>query len=149
MSTFVTQRLGASDHDLARHLFAMMADVFEEPHRELDDPYLGALLARPDFWAFVALEGEEVIGGVTAHALPMTRSPTYELFIYDVAVRTDRQRRGVGRLLLQALREGAAAAGITVAFVPADDEDTHALDFYRALGGEAQAVTIFNFSQGE
>jgi hypothetical protein len=28
----------------------------------------------------------------------------------------------------------------------ADNEDQHALDFYRALGGEAQAVTFFNFN---
>lgn len=143
--TIRTQRLTSNDPELARRLFAVMADVFEEPNQELDDAYLTALLARSDFWALAALEGDQVIGGVTAHALPMTRSAAYELFIYDVAVRSDRQRRGVGRLLLQALREGAAAAGITVSFVPADNEDTHALDFYRALGGVPQAVTIFTF----
>jgi aminoglycoside 3-N-acetyltransferase I len=140
-----TQRLTSSDRELARRLFTVMADVFEEPNQDLDDAYLTALLGRSDFWALAALDGNEVIGGVTAHALPMTRSPTYELFIYDVAVRGDRQRGGVGRQLLQALREGALAAGITVAFVPADDEDEHALDFYRALGGVPQAVTIFTF----
>ena len=41
----------------------------------------------------------------------------------------------------------AAAEGIGVVFVPADDEDTHALDFYRAMGGEPQPVTIFTFDK--
>jgi aminoglycoside 3-N-acetyltransferase I len=43
------------------------------------------------------------------------------------------------------LREEAARAGIETLFVPADDEDEHALDFYRALGGVPAPVTIFTF----
>jgi aminoglycoside 3-N-acetyltransferase I len=30
-------------------------------------------------------------------------------------------------------------------FVPADNEDEHAIDFYHAIGGEASAVTFFTF----
>jgi aminoglycoside 3-N-acetyltransferase I len=48
--------------------------------------------------------------------------------------------------LLTSLLEAASAAGIGEAFVPADDEDAHALDFYRALGGVGAQVTIFTFS---
>jgi aminoglycoside 3-N-acetyltransferase I len=75
----------------------MMAEVFEEPNQTLSDAYLDALLSRTDFWAMAALLGQEVVGGITAHALPMTRAETTELFIYDVAVHADHQRRGVGR----------------------------------------------------
>ena len=31
-------------------------------------------------------------------------------------------------------------------FVPADDDDTHALRFYAALGGKPSKVTLFEFS---
>jgi hypothetical protein len=34
-----------------------------------------------------------------------------------------------------------------VAFVPADDHDTHALDFCRALDGAPTSVTIFTFGE--
>jgi aminoglycoside 3-N-acetyltransferase I len=30
-------------------------------------------------------------------------------------------------------------------FVPADNDDQHALDFYRALGGSPSSVTFFTF----
>jgi aminoglycoside 3-N-acetyltransferase I len=146
MAELRTKRLTADDRELSRRLFAMMAEVFETPAADLSDAYLDTLLARPEFWAMAALSGDEVVGGVTAHVLPMTRAQTSELFIYDVAVRVDYQRRGVGRQLLTKLLEAASAAGIPEAFVPADDEDTHALDFYRALGGVAAPVTIFTFS---
>jgi aminoglycoside 3-N-acetyltransferase I len=86
-----------------------------------------------------------VVGGITAHTLPLTRSAMSELFIYDVAVHAAHQRRGVGRLLLDYLRSAAAEAGIAVAFVAADNEDAHALDFYRAVGGASAPVPIFTF----
>jgi len=139
------RRLGADDVALARATFAMMCEVFEEPPGALSDAYLRALLAPPTFWAFVALEDGKPVGGVTAHTLTMTRSESREVFIYDLAVRADRQRRGIGRQLVRALQAAAASEGIPVSFVPADDEDTHALAFYAALGGEAAPVTIFTF----
>ena len=63
--------------------------------------------------------GTHIIGGLTAHTLPMTRDESAEIFIYDLAVRADRQRRGVGRLLINTLRADATAAGIGVVFVAA------------------------------
>jgi aminoglycoside 3-N-acetyltransferase I len=140
--------LKAEHRDLARALFALMAEVFDEECEPLSDGYLDRLLARDGFWALAAFDGEEIIGGLTAHALPMTSAETSELFIYDVAVRRDRQRSGVGRRLIADLRDQAAAAGIEVLFVPADNADTHALDFYRALGGVPSPVTFFTFGPG-
>lgn len=139
------RRLKSGDEALARETFSVMAAVFEEPHSELSIEYVRALLARPDFWAMTALHEGEVVGGITGHVLPMTRAESSELFIYDLAVRVDRQRRGVGRALVTHLRDAVAAEGIRVAFVPADDEDEHALDFYRALGAAESPVTLFVF----
>src|ERR1700677_812649 len=113
------RRLGRGDEDLARDTFAMMASVFDEGAPDLGATYVETLLARTDFWAMVALDGEEVVAGLTAHALPMTRSPEAEFFIYDLAVRSDRQRRGIGRALVVATLDRAKAEGLRVAFVPA------------------------------
>ncbi len=149
MAPMRTKRLTSDDVVLARQVFLLMAEVFAEGGEPLDDAYLDRLLRREDFWAIAALAGDEVIGGITAHALPMTRSAATELFIYDLAVRADHQRKGVGRRLVTVLREEAASHGIHDVFVPADNEDTHALDFYRALGGSPAAVTIFTFTAPE
>ena len=77
----------------------------------------------------------------------MTRSRSSEMFIYDLAVRTDRRRRGVGRALIARLREEASEAGIDTVFVPADDEDQEPIEFYRAVGGVPSAVTFFTFDR--
>jgi aminoglycoside 3-N-acetyltransferase I len=142
-----TLRLGAGDVRVARAMFSMMAATFAEPGGELSDEYVADLLSRPGFWAIVALDGDEVVGCVTAHALPMTREQASELFIYDIAVRPDRQRRGVGRSLVGHLRRAAAAEEIGAVFVAADREDDHAIDFYRALGGEESPVAFFTLER--
>ncbi|MEM9162039.1 MAG: GNAT family N-acetyltransferase [Cyanobacteria bacterium P01_F01_bin.4] len=140
------RRLTAGDRELARALFAMMAEVFEEDYACLSDVYLDQLLSQKDFWAIAASVDDDIIGGITAYTLPMTRTASSEIFIYDIAVRADQQRQGIGRHLMTALRETAAAAGIDDIFVFADNDDLHALDFYRALGGTPSPVTAFTFS---
>jgi aminoglycoside 3-N-acetyltransferase I len=144
-----TKRLTPADRDLAGTLFAMMANVFEERYETLSDSYLARLLGRADFWAIAGCIGADVVGGVTAHTLPMTRTERSELFIFDIAVRKDQQRRGVGGQLMRALLECAAAVGIDDVFVAVDNDDLHALDFYRGRGGVAAPVTLFTFSSPE
>jgi aminoglycoside 3-N-acetyltransferase I len=144
------RKLVPGDEQLALETFRTMAAVFAEDEVDEGEPLrdedVVALLRRDDFWALAAFDGDEVVGGVTAHALPMTRHRGAELFLYDLAVRSDRQRRGIGRALVSELLALARRAGIGTAFVPADDEDAHALDFYRAIGGEESKVRFFTFS---
>jgi len=134
---------------VARALFATMTRVFATPAEALSDAYLTRLLDRDDFWALAAFVDGQMVGGLTAHTLPLTRAEVSEVFIYDIAVVPDWQRHGVGRQLMSTLRSQAAAAGISVVFVPADNEDTHALGFYEALGGVPAPVTIFTFDDAE
>jgi aminoglycoside 3-N-acetyltransferase I len=144
-----TRRLTAADLSLARNLFAMMSAVFEEDATPLREAYLRRLLSREDFWTIAAFVGEHLAGGLTAHALPMTRNETKELFIYDLAVDRPFQRQGVGRALVSALRENACALGMHTVFVPAEADDTGALEFYRTIGGQASPVTMFTFEPSQ
>lgn len=138
-------RLGKGDRDAANAAFSMMADVFEEKREELASDYVDALLAREETWVFVSWCGEEIVGAITAHVLPMTREAIREVFIYDLAVRVDHQRRGIGRELVGAVRALAKAQGLGAVFVPADEEDEHALAFYRSIGGDESKVRFYTF----
>jgi aminoglycoside 3-N-acetyltransferase I len=125
-----------------------MADAFGEAHSPLSDTYLDRLLARPEFWAFAATVGDAVVGGLTAHTLPMTAYEGAEVFLYDIAITASYRRRGIGRKLVRALRHAASMVGISTVFVPAEDTDAEALDFYTALGGSPSKVTLFEFDSG-
>ena len=141
------QWLGVADIELARATFTMMCEVFgsDDEGGVLSDGYLGGLLADPSFWALAAIDIRgDPVGGVTAHMLPMTRSESRELFIYDLAVRPDMQRRGIARRLIAQVVERAEQHGLVAVFVPADNDDAHALAFYEAIGGRAAPVTMFD-----
>jgi aminoglycoside 3-N-acetyltransferase I len=143
--TIEIRQLGHEDRQLARATFVLMAEVFAETCVDLSDAYIDRLLARSDFWVFAAVDGARPAGGLTAHILPMTIFEGSEVFIYDIAVAPDHQRRGIGRGLLEAVRSTARNAGIATVFVLADDEDSGALDFYRATSGAPSNVTLFEF----
>jgi aminoglycoside 3-N-acetyltransferase I len=146
MADIRIDRLTVAELRRARELFLIMAGVFETRAEPLSDRYLTRILGRDDFWVLAASIDGRTVGGLTAHTLPLTRAEVSEVFIYDLAVVSEHQRQGVGRQLVTTLRSLAAAAGVSVVFVPADNEDTHALDFYRAVGGTPAPVTIFTFS---
>jgi aminoglycoside 3-N-acetyltransferase I len=149
MSELEVRRLVRGDTAAAVVLFEMMAQVFEEDSEPLSEDYLEDLLGREDFWALAAFVGPDIVAGLTAHTLPMTRSPTSEMFIYDLAVRQDHRRQGIASRLVSELRAAAAIAGIHEIFVPANNEDVHALDFYLAMGATASPVTFFTFKCGD
>lgn len=138
----------ADQPDLARTAFRMMHDVFDEGDAALSDHYVARLLADPRFHAIAAVEAGEPVGCITAHDLPMTREERSESFVYDLAVRQEHQRRGIGRQLVEALVADAARRGIDVVFVPADNDDDHALAFYTSLGGRPAPVTMFDLGAG-
>lgn len=140
----VVERLGVEDVRRAREAFTVMHEAFAEDRGELSDGYLDELLGDRSFWAVAAFDDGTAVGCITAHALPMTRHERSELFVYDLAVRADRRRDGIGRTLVETLVAEAAREGIDVVFVPADDDDDHALRFYAALGGRPSKVTIFD-----
>ena len=120
-----------------------MAAAFDEPAEQLSDEYVDQLLSSSSFWAVAAFEGDRIVGGITAHTIPMTRSASAELFVYDLAVHADFRRQGIGARLMAELRAQAAEAGVAEIFVPADEDDADALAFYRSLAGRESAVSHF------
>ena len=141
--------LKSGNRDLARSLFATMAAIFGEESQALSDGYVDRLLAREDFLAIAALAGDRVAGGLTAHVIPLTRNQASEVFVYDVAVRLEDRRKGVGRKLVTALREFVCAKGFDGVFVLAENADVDALNFYRSIGGVACPVTLFEFERAQ
>jgi aminoglycoside 3-N-acetyltransferase I len=127
-------------------LLRVFEDVFEMNDFTLpDDAYLSTLLQKKEFVVFVVRDGDTVIGGLTAYVLPGYYMESSEVYLYDLAVATSFQRKGIGRKLLQALTGFCRQNKFREFFVQADEADTHALEFYRSTGGVPQKVMHFNY----
>jgi aminoglycoside 3-N-acetyltransferase I len=138
-------RLNKTGLVIAEQLFLLFQQVFDAKHVIVQKTYLKKLLNRPDFICFAATYKNEVIGGLTAYELPMYHSETSEMFIYDIAVKPAFQRKGIGKKLLLAAKEYGKQNGMQEIFVDANEEDQHALDFYRSMNGREEKVVQFSY----
>lgn len=125
-------------HDLMlfRNLLILFNEIFESENETIPgDLYLKSLLANPNFIVFVLMIEGNVVGGVTAYLLPKYYSEASELYLYDVAIHPDLQRQGLGRGLIETVKQYCFGHKISEAFVDAHEEDKHAFEFYQSTGG--------------
>src|SRR5436190_19516749 len=119
-ATFEIKRLTAGDLSIFKLLINLFNTVFEEDQSNIgSDENLSSLLSNHHFIVLVALAGNEVIGGLTAYELPLYYSEQSEIFLYDLAVKPEYQRMGIGKGLLQNLKEHCIKHGIKEFFVMA------------------------------
>ena len=67
------------------------------------------------------------------------------MYLYDLAVDKNYQRRGIGSKLVGELMDYCRSKGIKDLFVQADVEDQHAVEFYNKIGGEGSETVQFSF----
>jgi len=140
---FEIKQLAKEDLSTFNSLIDLFNMVFEEEPKIRSAAHLSRLLGRDDFIAITALAENEVLGGLTAYELPMVYSDDSEIFLYDPAVKPEYQRMGIGKGLIQSLKEYCIKNGIREFFVLAHEEDKHAIEFYRSTGGKSEKVVNF------
>ena len=143
------KRLGQSDLAALRKLNKLFAEVFEDEESYASKPpsdgYLREFLGNAANIVLVAEDEGRVVGGAVGYLLQKFEQKRSEVYLYDLAVAKDQQRKGVGTALMRRLRAVAAEAGAWVVFVQADEGD-EAVEFYRALGpSEDLSTRNFDF----
>ncbi|HSH66590.1 MAG TPA: GNAT family N-acetyltransferase [Bacteroidia bacterium] len=127
-------------------LIKMFEMVFEMKNFAMPDKtYLQKILEKEDFIAFAALDGNEVVGGLTAYTVEQYYSHQPLAFIYDIAIKNKYQRMGIGKKLIFSLAEYCKMKGVEQMFVLADSEDRHAVEFYRSTKATESNVINFDY----
>jgi aminoglycoside 3-N-acetyltransferase I len=136
--------LGPCDATLMRSVLSMFGEAFCEVETYSDAQpstgYLEGLLGRDTFIALAALEGNQVVGGVTAYVLPKFEQERSEIYIYDLAVAETHRRQGVATAMIAELRRIGALRGAYVIFVQADYGDDPAIALYTKLGAREDVI---------
>jgi ribosomal protein S18 acetylase RimI-like enzyme len=139
-------KLASTDLDSFIELIELFEDVFSmENFKMPDKQYLQNLLGKNDFFVFVALNENMVVGGLTAYTLLQYYSEAPLVYIYDLAVKKKFQRKGIGRLLISEITSYCKKNGMQEVFVQADKIDDYALDFYRSTGATEEEVVHFYY----
>jgi aminoglycoside 3-N-acetyltransferase I len=142
------KKLSATDSGDLTELIRVYAAAFEMGDIELpSSAYLETLLNKEHLIFLTAKHENKVIGGLTAYILFSVYEEKTEVYIYDIGITPEYQRKGIGQKLLSELKTYCKATGHKNIFVQADAEDTHALDFYRKTGGREADVRHFNYEK--
>ena len=150
LKTVEIKRLDESDLPRFKSLVDLFNMVFEENRSNIgNDAHLSGLLGDPHFIAMVALAEREVAGGLTAYELPLYYANHSEVFLYDMAVKQEYQRMGIGKELIRSLKEQCRRSGVKDFFVLAHEEDEHAIEFYHSTGGKREKVVNFLYETSE
>ncbi len=107
--------------------------------------HLQQLLARDDFFVFAALVDNKVIGGLTAYLLQQYYSASPLVYIYDLAVMKEYQRKGIGKMLIDGNNNYCRDIGVEAVMVQADVADDHAIKFYHSTGATGEKVIHFDY----
>lgn len=128
--------LTSGDVDLFKSLLKVFGDAFEDvatyQHAMPSDAYLTKFLG--GHIVVVALDGQNVVGGLVAYVLDKFEQERKEIYIYDLAVAKEHRRKGVATGVINKLKEAAKEIGAYVIFVQADKGDDPAIKLYESLG---------------
>lgn len=141
------RKLVPEDVSAFKSLVHLFNKVFEQDESAISsETNLLKLLSNSSFVAIAAFYENEIVGGLTAYELSMYYSENSEIFLYDMAVKPEYQRMGIGKGLIDQLKEYCVKNGIIEFFVLAHEEDEHAVEFYRSTGGTRENVVNFIYN---
>jgi len=142
--SYEMKRLAVSDLSLMRGLNKVFSIAFDDKAAYESalpsDEYLTRRLADENFIALVALNGDEVVGGLAAYILNKFEQERSEIYIYDLAVLEAHRRKGIATGLINELKRIARERGAYVIYVQADPPDEPAVKLYESLGTKEEVL---------
>lgn len=140
------EKLNSDDIDKFVQLIEVFEDIFEMKNFKMPDIlYLQELLKKNDFFVFVATSENKVVGGLTSYVMHQYYSSSPLVYIFDLAVKREFQRQGLGKMLIKANNDHSRSIGAETVMIQADLEDEHAIEFYKSTGAMGQDVINFDY----
>jgi len=140
------EKFNHTDIDKFTDLILVFEDVFEMEDFKIPSAiYLKQLLSKNDFFVFVALQNNKVVGGLTSYIMHQYYAPSPLVYIFDLAVKRELQYQGIGKMLVAANNNYSKAIGAEAVMVQADEPDDYAIKFYHSTGATAQKVIHFEY----
>jgi GNAT superfamily N-acetyltransferase len=136
------RELQPGDEPILRTL-AEDVDEFEDdgaarPARPLEPDAAAAFLADPTTHMWVALVDDLPVGFLLAYVLRRRRGDPKQIFVYEIGVRAELRRQGIGTALVSEMLDWCDRADIGQGFLLAGEHNRTALAFYDSLGWHAR-----------
>jgi ribosomal protein S18 acetylase RimI-like enzyme len=122
-------------------LLSVREGLFDNP---VDSVQAAAFLNDPLHEIVLAYAGEDAVGIATGTVLLHPDKPP-AMFVNEVGVREDWQRRGIGRAVMECLFAIARARGCQGIWLGTEPDNDAALALYRSMGGAEETFIGFGW----
>ena len=133
---FAIRRLGPGDEPvivaLAREEAAFDVAGRGRPRAPIHGGAAADYLADQHVLHWVAEESETVVGHLLCYLEPRRAGDPLQLLLYEIGVRDDRRRQGIGKALVSEMEAWMREHGVASVWVLADNDEAEA--FYAACG---------------
>lgn len=104
-------------------------------------------LANKDNILLLAFEGTQVIGFLTAHRLQRLDKRRAEVLLYEIEVKEKFRQQGVGKALIQTVKDWAKEVGADEVWVLTYQSNDPAMKLYQSAGGieDEPGTRMFTF----
>lgn len=140
------KKLNANSLREFKSLIEIFKLVFENNEPIAKDEQLSKLLSNPDFFVFVVMSNNEVLGGLTMYVLHRYYGTKPIAYIYDVGVSPNFQGQGIGKALISEVCSFCKQNNFEDVYVEAESDDIDAVEFYRKTKFSSEMNAIhFNY----
>jgi ribosomal protein S18 acetylase RimI-like enzyme len=95
-------------------------------------------LENPDNALFIAFENEEAVGFLTAYRLQRLDERKAEVLLYEISVYKDFRQKGIGKALVEKVKEWAKEVGADEVWVLTNKSNVAANALYNSAGGKPE-----------
>jgi ribosomal protein S18 acetylase RimI-like enzyme len=142
------RRLGAGDEAEAIEAIHVLKPAAERAGHDASPGHMRALLAREENYLYVASVDAAPVGFLLAYRVPRVDRDQDMVYLYEIDVVAEHRRRGVGSLLVRALKEECRGRNVMKMWVGTETGNVAARALYESTGatceGEAYAEYTFN-----
>lgn len=140
------RKLNPTETDKFIDLIRIFETVFEMENFNIPPKsHLSKVLEMENFMVWVTEKDQEVLGGMTAYTLDQYYSQKPLAYLYDLGVKPDFQRQGIGKALISSFTDHCFKNGFEEVFVQAEGEDIGAVEFYKSTGAVEKEALQFSF----
>lgn len=128
-----------------------MKNVLSEDNMIFDIGYLKSFIDNENSYAFIAKEGEKIIGFAYGYALLRPDGRTM-FYVHSIGILSDYQNKGYGTGLLSFIKDYSKNIGCSKMFIITDKGNSRACHVYEKVGGmndiENEIVYVYDYEKG-
>ena len=139
------RRLDRSDGQLLKDAVSALLSHGHPADTSAEEDHLVRALADPTCYFLLGVDGEQMLGYLSAFQFPNVQRNDFLVYLYDIVVHPEHRRCGIGRRLVEALKQCCKVDNVATIWVGTSLQNRAARRMFEATGAERISETYAEY----